>query len=292
MIIVRLKGGLGNQLFQYALGWSLARQRHDELAFDLSYYRRFHDRQPDLRDFDIPFRELTFREMLRYRAFPHTRIGDLLTKIQRRAMPDMWQPYRREEPGVDFASLRCDSKRTLFLDGYWQDNELDDGDAMALRRQLCPLPRFTDVMKRGEEILAGCDAAIHVRRGDYIANPRVAAEFGSLDVDHYRRGLAAIALGRQLRRVALFSDEPGWVVRHWDLGVELVMMHPDPARISPVVDVSLMRLATALVIANSSLSWWGAWLGERSGRTVVAPARWFAKETPRSPWISTRWIRV
>ena len=278
MILLRLQGGLGNQLFQYACGFSLARRRGDDLRFDLSHYRWFRDRRVELDDLGIMLPEVSAWRQWSSRAFPVGRIGSRLARYQRRLLPAWAHPQRGDESGCTPEVLFREQRQTLLLDGYWQDERFFASHAESL---LATIQLPTGPWKRAE----GCQAAIHVRRGDYVANPISAAIYGTLNAGYYRRALDRLGTPR---RVALVSDDPKWVLANWDLGVELV----DCSSASAATDLALMAAAPALVIANSTLSWWGARLGG-GHRPVVAPARWLADPNAVTvPSLPAHWCLV
>lgn len=114
--------------------------------------------------------------------------------------------------------------------------------------------------------------AVHVRRGDYVANPAAAAHHGVLEPAYYRRALDTLVAEGHTRRI-WFSDDLSWVREH--LAGPEDQMCPTGVASSAGGEIALMAACSARVIANSSFSWWAGWLG-REGSAVVAPARWFA----------------
>jgi hypothetical protein len=159
------------------------------------------------------------------------------------------------------------------LEGFWQDERYfaDIGDVI---RQDFTLK--TDLGERNRAVLSrvrgGPSAFIHVRRGDYLAAHYVDL-FGVCDIEYYRRGLEILRSRVGDPRIFVFSDDPTWAREQLARGtdVEIVDWNGD----HPAFDIALMQACQHAVIANSSFSWWGAWLGERPGRTVIAPRVWF-----------------
>jgi hypothetical protein len=117
--------------------------------------------------------------------------------------------------------------------------------------------------------------SIHVRRGDYVANPINVAFHGALDLSYYRAALDALGPAAEGATLYVFSDDPAYCREHFKLGWPTVVVEPShPDR--PWEDLRLMAACRHFVIANSSFSWWGAWLSTHADKRVVAPRRWFS----------------
>lgn len=163
--------------------------------------------------------------------------------------------------------------RTL-LAGYWQSERYFAHIADELRLEL--RPRVTPSVRDQallDQFSAAESVAVHVRRGDYVSSARAAQGHGVLGVSYYRNAV------RELRRrgiepeVVVFSDDPGWCAANLDLDASTTWM---PANLEePEQDLLLMAGCRHHVIANSSFSWWGAWLAEHLDQVVVAPRNWF-----------------
>jgi len=143
-----------------------------------------------------------------------------------------------------------------------------------------------------DRIKASDAICMHVRRGDYITDPTASAFHGLCSMDYYHRGLQDIANNLTRPECFVFSDDPVWVRDNLKLKVPttIVDIHgPDEAH----EDLRLMAACHSYVIANSSMSWWGAWLGRRAGKRVVAPRQWFqARSRDASDLIPDDWVRL
>jgi hypothetical protein len=133
---------------------------------------------------------------------------------------------------------------------------------------------------------------LHVRRGDYVTDPSANAFHGLCPLDYYHRGLDEAARDLTRPECFVFSDDPAWVRENLKLAAPMTVVDvhgPGEAH----VDLRLMAACHSHVIANSSLSWWGAWLGRRPGKRVVAPRQWFrSPDRDASDLVPDRWVRL
>jgi Glycosyl transferase family 11 len=176
----------------------------------------------------------------------------------------------------------------VVLVGYWQSEAYFADVSDTIRSELDS--SALEIASRFERIVGGRSAvAVHFRRGDYVSSTATREFHGVLDLDYYRRAVAHVTERVPDPVFVAFSDEPDWVERELAPELPLTVMHGgDPLR-----DLQLMRRCTHHVIANSSFSWWGAWLGEQEESVVVAPERWFADPGVDSRSIvPERWQRL
>ncbi|MGK2878251.1 MAG: alpha-1,2-fucosyltransferase [Solirubrobacterales bacterium] len=284
MKIARLSGGLGNQLFQYACLRALSARTDDELFLDASYLRC--DR---LRSFALaPYRldaQILDRRWLCGATFAGQNADSALAAVVNRSRV-LREAHFQFDPRVAAVS---DSRR-LYLIGYWQSERYFGDIADELRAEL-QLPLKGELRKIAESIQSTESVSIHVRRGDLISRPKFAKLHGSLTLDYYNRAAALIADHVSNPRFFIFSDDPEWCRENLKLPGESVTVS-GPA-VSEHADMALMSVCDHNVIANSTFSWWGAWLGDPDGRTVIAPNDWFAGVNhDTSDLIPERWTRI
>lgn len=269
-IIFRACGGLGNQLFQYAAARALALRSGADLAVDRGWYDAvapgITPRAWELARYPLPFRDATPAER---------RLARLVTPHALRwlgAMAGMRAVVESERtplPPERVAGRAC-------LVGYWQDERAFADARDTLRAELVPIapPGAEDdgVLRamRGAE-----SVSVHVRRGDYVSDPAAAARHGTCPPAYYERAMARVAERVAKPTFFLFSDDPDWTAAN----LRVPWPHRHVSHNSPAAAVQDLRLMAACrhhVIANSSFSWWGAWLAEAPGSLVIAPERWFA----------------
>ncbi len=293
MIVTRLRGGLGNQMFQYAAGRALALRTGGELKLDLGYFERSSLRSYALGPFPIRAVPATAEEVARLTRTPRP------LRIARRLLGRPPRPPRShvQESDMSFHPEVLDLPDGVYLDGYWQSERYFADAADAIRAELAPPEPAT---ARDRELAAAIDASesvsLHVRRGDYASSPATLETHGLCGVDYYRR--AADWLGGRLSAPALFvfSDEPEWVREHLDLPFPMTVVdHGGDGTGYGAAhrDLALMSRCRHHVLANSSFSWWGAWLGRDPDGHVIAPERWFARPDLSSrDLVPERWVRL
>jgi hypothetical protein len=299
-ITVRLQGGLGNQLFQWAFGLGRSRVWDHPCFYDLGLLRGDPSRAYALGLFRLPVALAPQeREPLLARArfwpsqAPWRRWVKTVLGYNRG-----WPLYLTEEAIRSPDRLRGPARETAY-EGYWQGEQWFAPVAAEVRSRLAEARDRLVADETGwRDAMAGDDTvAVHVRRGDYASNPGLTAYHGVLGVEHYRRAAEELVGRTGNARFFLFSDEPEWC------GTELVPVLEEmgPCQVVRLTDrcrkevweLMLMASCRHHIIANSSFSWWGAWLAEKPGQVVMAPKQWYAPGSGRtdSP-CPERWVRV
>ncbi len=291
-VLVSLMGGLGNQMFQYAAGRAVALRLGLGLELDLSWFSE---------KFDYPHLSYTLD------VFPHAgrcassasmdewkrrRNGKCRRRLRRVfGNRGFWRnPYIREPSFAYWEGIEAIS-RPVWLAGYWQSERYFAAYAEAIRKDFTfpalPIRPATELARQISD--APNSVSVHIRRGDYVADAAANAVHGICSPEYYRTSLAFISQGSPLR-LFLFSDDPDWVRGNFDTrGHQSVVVD---LKADAVHDMHLMSLCRHHVLANSSFSWWGAWLGVEEGITC-APARWFAtSEWDTQDLIPEYWRRV
>jgi hypothetical protein len=186
-----------------------------------------------------------------------------------------------------------EARGSLYLEGYWQSEKYFADIGEQLRNELT-LKAPPDA-QNAETIAAieNCNAVcLHVRRGDYVAEPDINAVHGTCDADYYQRAVAAVA-----NRVAdpvffVFSDDPDWCATRLRVPYPVNLITHN-VRSQDHEDLRLMTHCKHFILANSSFSWWGAWLASRPEKTVICPKRWFARaDVPTDDLIPSTWTRL
>lgn len=270
MIITKLMGGLGNQMFQYSLGRRLAEERGVPLKLDLSWFRDAHAigvdtaREYALDGWRVHASIATAEDLSR---FPR-RVG-LLARLGLVSSPLV----RERGLGFDARVLRAPDH--AHLTGYWQSEKYFRPIRELLLREFtlaaAPCRHVEALLARVSDSSA---VAVHVRRGDYVRNPRANDFHGICPIEYYLDAARRIADQVADPSFFVFSDDPDWVRDNLRLDWPTTYVMHDGGCL-PHHDMWLMTHCSHHIIANSSFSWWGAWLCRNGDKVVIAPAQWF-----------------
>lgn len=287
MIVVRMKGGLGNQMFQYAAARAVALNAGLPLALDLRHYQREREHGYALGGFalaDVPLDAAQQPPVLRERPLAY-----VFARLSGRG------PRVLRESSLNFDPAIAAASGPACLEGYFQSEQYFSAHGATIRAELTPVsaPDAQNARWLAEIQADPCAVSLHVRRGDYVRNAKFAAHHGTCTPEYYARALAHIAEKMQADPVVYaFSDDPDWVRENLDLPAKIkVVGHNDASR--NIEDLRLMSACRHHIIANSSFSWWGAWLNPRPEKIVIAPAVWFADPTCVNADIwPESWVRI
>ncbi len=296
MIVTRLKGGLGNQMFQYALGRRLAHDRRVPLRLDLSWFSDPEaaagstPRSYALGGLRISAAAATLEEMA-----PFARRRGLSGALRRGwgRLTLRPAPPRIRERGTLFDPRVLSAPSSAYLVGYWQSEKYFKSIEGILRKEFLLAAEPCDHARR---ILAGMQegtaVALHVRRGDYVTSPRTSSTFPVCPPEYYREAAARLAGRAGGLHFYLFSDDPDWVRENLRLDHPSTVVTHAPG-CPEHQDLFLMTRCRHHVIANSSFSWWGAWLSSGEGKIVIAPRRWYHREgIDTSDLVPESWVRL
>ena len=284
LVVAQIIGGLGNQLFQYATARALAQRLGLPLALDISGFDQYPLRRFQLDRFRVSIRRASMTDLFLLNG-QH--------RFYRTIIPRNWQFYVIQEAVHHYHEIQIPNNfRKLYLLGYWQSEKYFQQIADLIREEI----RLPDEPKGlNADLLAqiqNTDAvSIHVRRGDYITNPIAAAWHGACELDYYQRAIAYIEKQTQRPQFYIFSDDIPWVKAN--LHINHPTTYVDHNANDPCEDLRLMSACKHFIIANSSFSWWGAWLAEYSQKIVIAPKRWFLTPDKNDrDQVPETWIRM
>jgi hypothetical protein len=288
MIIVQLKGGLGNQLFQWAAGLALSEYTGVPLKVDISELDKPDDeigtvRAYELQHFIYPPQVASPAEIAKVAKLP------VVLKYLDKLLP----PHKRKvykEAAFSFDPNFFSAKPPLYLKGYRQSEKYFQQYEGVLRQRLLIRPRLiTDVHDVAERLKNSNSVSVHIRRGDYN-DPAVLAYHGVLDEAYYQAAIEAIQERVERPDFYVFSDNVSWVRENLTFNAPVTFVSGNLSS-SPLHDFYLMSQCRHNIIANSSFSWWAAWLNNYQQKQVVAPKNWFKVELPTKDLIPEGWIR-
>lgn len=271
MIVTRIFGGLGNQMFQYAFGLYLSNRSRTELVLDCSALA-----VDPLRDYMLDRWTIDAR---------------LASEDQRQLFPrryggwglkNLWwarMPLRRvrERPfGFREKYLACGNN--VYLDGYWQSEQFFPNLRERLQTLFQPSrpinEESTAIARQMEKVSA---ASLHVRRGDFVQSKVIFETHGTCPLGYYQTCVADLLERNQKLQIFIFSDDHEWCRQNLHFACPTIHVdHNGDGKMHE--DLWLMTQCRHHILANSSFSWWGAWLRADESGTVYAPERWFRND--------------
>lgn len=270
MIVSHICGGLGNQLFQYAMAFSLSKKLNLNLILDISNYQRDNKRRFLLDLFNIP--EL---QLLPLGNEFGIRYSERLIKygFYKLGCYPRWQWIKEHKNRqLEIGSLNL--SKNLYLEGYWQ-NVSYFGEFSEEIRNLFKTPciDFTKYEALIGSIKNKNSICIHIRRGDYVSSIPHNKRHKTLSVEYYFKGIEQIHSKVESPSFYVFSDDPEWVKNHLILNEkDITFISVDEKNNSDLYEFFLMMKCKHFIIANSTYSWWVAWLSTESpDKNVIFP---------------------
>ena len=291
VIVTRLTGGLGNQMFQYAAGYALSLRRGVALELDVTSYARDAQRVYELGSFALPGK-IAGPETLARLPQKVKGVGGLIKRLTQAAPADAIPVYRERHFEFDRNVLALSAPHALY--GYWQSQRYFDDAPDKVRAAFTPA---APMEPENEAVAAAIRAAavavsLHVRRGDYVTDASANATHGTCSLDYYRLAMQSIRAQTPGAHFFAFSDDAAWTRENLGSSAPITYVAANPST-RGYRDMQLMSLCRHHIIANSSFSWWGAWLNPRPDKRVLAPARWFAgSDKSTKDLLPANWQRV
>lgn len=268
MIVVRLYGGLGNQCFQYAVGRHLAEIHHSELKIDISEF-----------------------EVYKLHAYSLCHLNIIENIVSPAEVAGL---ERVKEKHFHFDPETFNHPDDVYLHGYWQSEKYFAGIAEIVHRELAVKVPLAGKNKEIAEQISSCSSvSVHVRRADYVPNTYSEQLFEPCSLDYYMHAGKHIANVAGKPHFFVFTDDKAWVRENFKLPYPVTFVdHNGPEK--NYEDMRLMSLCKHNIIANSSFSWWGAWLNQDPEKIVFAPKKWFTDKARSSPKdiVPETWLRV
>lgn len=267
MTVVKLQGGLGNQMFQYALGRTLSLSHNTPFKIDSSYLRTANQsgRTYRLSGFTVQAEEATAKEIAAYRA-PLQKILDCLRPESKR------KKVLEKSAGFNSKIL---AHTNGYFDGHWNSEKYFSAHEKTIREDFTlknPLGPVAETAARAIQA-ATTPVGLHIRRGDYVSIPKVAAVHGTLPLSYYETAMQKITAQFLDAHFFIFSDDIEWAKEHFPKNHPVTFV--SAPEIPDYEELTLMSLCKHQIIANSTFSWWAAWLNQNPQKIVIAPKQWF-----------------
>lgn len=295
MIIVKITGGLGNQLFQYSFGRYLSMKFESEVKYDIQTNydsSNISNRNVGLSNFNIHLKIATNYEIYKFKFFKNT----IFARIERKMVQKI--PILNRNLFVQKFKTKRNSAiqyyDNCYYDGYWQSENYFKEISSILKSEL--VSNFNPILSTDssiilEKIRKSNSVSVHIRRGDYISNKPNRKIFFNCPLKYYETSINYVTTRISDPIYFLFSDDIEWINKMF-IGEQYRIVSNNFN--SPEVDLFLMCNCKHNIIANSSFSWWGAWLNQHPEKIVIAPKQWYkGKYKDKSKdLIPPEWIQI
>lgn len=276
-VTVQLVGGLGNQLFQYALGLSLSLKLGQALDLDIAPFKNYKLHHYALDHFNISAKKTNLNKLNIFlsRLFKLRFITELSFEYQ----PEI---------------LKLKTRKNIYLKGYWQSEKYFSDIRPVLIKELTLKSSLNTqdlgIITKIKE--AAVSVSLHVRRSDYFNNKETLSIHGICSLDYYEKAIALLEKKYDSLILFIFSDDIAWAKENIKTKFPTVFVDHNTAERN-YADLYLISQCQHHIIANSSFSWWGAWLSDFPQKTVIAPRDWFQDRTRNTAdLIPANWIRI
>lgn len=302
MIIVKIIGGLGNQLFQYATGRAISIEQKADLKLDISFFNNDKYRKVyKLGEFNLPFQIAVDQEIQRLKNSESTPIiKKILNKIGIRIYPYAKRSHLKEKDILKLYNSNKDKNLDYYIEGWLADEVYFKKQRKIILEDLKIEHLLDDESKLVlNEIKITNAVAVHIRRGDYLTN----SYFSNLDKEYYQAAMNHILREVETPVFFFFSDDIQWVKENYSsINNSRFVEHNSTAAtewntIGEISDLILMSSCKHQIIANSTFSWWGAWLNQNPEKIVIAPAKWYNNEKAQRSYetgtfLPIDWIKI
>ena len=276
MILVEIQGGLGNQMFLYAIGRRMSLERETPLLLDLTWFDTQALRTFRLGHFNIQAQTATSSLVDQFRS---RRLEQRVMRVLRRFAGDRYR-YEMIRENLDLRYHLdpnvLNAGGNLYLRGYFQHPDYFAPIANQLREEFkvitAPTPENKAMLAQIHNVNS---VSLHIRRGDFVTNEVTNRTHGVMPMHYYTDAISLIAKRVQNPHFFVFSDDVTWAEQNLKLDHAMTVVKHNSGE-TDYEDLRLMMSCKHQIIANSSFSWWGAWLNTHDEKIVIAPSWWLA----------------
>ncbi|MEK7546581.1 MAG: alpha-1,2-fucosyltransferase [Patescibacteria group bacterium] len=297
MVIAKIIGGLGNQLFQYAAGRRLANVCGAEFKLDLTGFDDYALHAYGLNRFLITAPAALPVEIEAVKGKIHPGIlGKVVRRLGNYGILGENPNYLREpKDKFDFSVLN--HRGDAYMEGYWQNEKyFKDAESIIRREYRLKEPLSKPSLEAQKMIEAANSVSVHIRRADYLADKKARQIYATVGLAYYKAAISRVAAMVSNPTFFVFSDDISWAKENFKFSYQMIFMDFNgPER--NYEDLYLMSRCEHHIIANSTFGWWGAWLCENPEKIVFAPERWFnrkPRDADRYPagWMSVQTVKT
>jgi hypothetical protein len=298
MIIIKYNGGLGNQMFQYACGKALALKHNTSLFSDLSSLNKNTDSSRTTK------RSFELLEVFKINIIEAS-VADLKS-----VKPILYRAtnvfaFKLGFKGIQMSKYFIENKfsynhnikkvgKDCYLSGYWQSPKYFDSIASLIRKEFTFYKQLDDKNLEMESLIKRVNSvSLHIRRTDF-KNTKSNTTHGICSLEYYGEAIKFISTKIRDPHFFVFSDDINWAKENLKFPYKLTFISGNSGDKS-YIDMQLMSVCKHNIIANSSFSWWGAWLNSNMNKIVIAPKNWFFNKelnNQTNDLIHEEWIRM
>jgi hypothetical protein len=295
VIIVQLTGGLGNQLFQYAMGRTLAIKNKTTFKQDLSFFESYEWHEYSLAPFNIEENLATKEEVekLKQQQNKQDTAMDIVSRIRRKLLRP--KPVIINEANLLYNPEYKEISSSAYLMGYWQSEEYFKDEEPLIRKEFTvKIPPSEPNRNLLNDIQKQTSVSLHIRRGNFVQVDFVNKVHGTCSMEYYEAAIARIGNHCNNPVFYIFSDDIPWAKENLKMSYPHVYVEINDDK-TDYEDLRLMHNCQHHILANSTFSWWGAWLNPSKEKIVIAPSQWFA-DPERNKYsrdiLPQSWIRI
>lgn len=286
MIVVKLWGGLGNQLFQFAFGYVMAREQNDEVVYDTSFFRKHQYGYVGHREFELDKLSCSAEIVTKLPWIIHVLESFLVNRLLRRKHDTISITFGKthfvkEKKRKYMPSVPYKQGKINYYDGYWQSGAYFEKYADALQKQLYPNVEIPEEVQKVLNAIENAkdSVSVHVRKGDFHGKIGHAVE-----KEYYLNAIQHIRESMEKPVFFVFSDDVAWVRDNIDFGEDAVFADYR-CKDGAILDLLCMSRCKHGIMSASTFSWWGNW---RKDGVVIAPKG----EYFNNRFLADRWIKM
>ena len=295
MITINIIGGLGNQMFQYAFGYAISKEKSVKIKLDTSGFDVYDLRSYELNLFNIEENSDLKPAYIFLLNQLNGKNNTLLTKTFRKMLRGLLRFtkfYYQEKKEFVFDKDVFNIKIDTYFYGYWQNEKY----FKKYRKELLEIFTLKNIhpktIEYQQQIVKSDAVSIHIRRGDYVTDTHTNSVHGTCDVRYYKRAVMEVLKNKKQAHFFIFSDDLDWAKKNLDFIDNKTFVRLE-SEIPDHEEMHLMSKCKHNIIANSSFSWWGAWMNKNSTKIVIAPKKWFKNsKMNQSQIVPHDWIKI
>jgi len=302
LIIVKISGGLGNQLFQYATARSLSLELNRKLFLDTSWYGEIFTLEDNNHPNATTIRNFQLNKFNIVSPIKSKLYINWIKRLEIRSKKSMFFKLLKSGPLNTLSFSKFDTKKysfdilkqvpRVYLTGYWQNNDIIEKYNNTLKDELKLIEPLSENNKKYlKKVNCNNSVAIHIRRGDYITKPNSSKLHSTCSENYYKNAINSIEQSIEQPQYFVFSDEIDWVKTNMELPSTTIFVDTDGA---PYEHMYLMSQCKHQITANSTFSWWAAWLNNYQDKMIITPKYWYYDKTLNNTIIRipNSWIKI